>query len=68
MDSVIAKAGRIDMLVNNVLLPFIARFPRVFIDALLSKKFELDRLWAGRRKTGSGWLGFRVNPVHLSFP
>jgi hypothetical protein len=53
-DSVIAKTGRIDMPVNNVLLPFIARFPRTFINALLSKKFELDRLWVGRRMTGSG--------------
>ncbi|MGA2553414.1 MAG: SDR family oxidoreductase [Smithella sp.] len=30
------------------LLPFIARFPRVLIDALLGKKFGLDRLGTGR--------------------
>jgi len=30
------------------LLPFIAGFPRVFIDALLGKKFGLDRLGTGR--------------------
>jgi len=29
---------------DSKLLPFIARFPRAFIDALLSKKFGLDRL------------------------
>jgi len=29
---------------DSTLLPFIARFPRAFIDALLSKKFGLDRL------------------------
>jgi NAD(P)-dependent dehydrogenase (short-subunit alcohol dehydrogenase family) len=29
---------------DSTLLPFIARFPRVFIDALLSKRFGLDRL------------------------
>ena len=44
VDSVIAKAGRIGMLVNNAGLLLIARFPRAFIEALLSKKFGLDRL------------------------
>ena len=35
---------------DSTLLPFIARFPRAFIDALLSKKFGLDRLRADRDK------------------
>jgi len=33
---------------DSTLLPFIARFPRVLIDALLGKKFGLDRLRTGR--------------------
>jgi NAD(P)-dependent dehydrogenase (short-subunit alcohol dehydrogenase family) len=35
---------------DSTLMPFIARFPRAFIDALLSKKFGLDRLRADREK------------------
>jgi NAD(P)-dependent dehydrogenase (short-subunit alcohol dehydrogenase family) len=34
---------------GSTLIPFIARFPRAFNDALLSKKFGLDRL---RKKSG----------------
>lgn len=61
VDSVIAKAGRIDMLVNKsrsssvserIRLSSIAKFPRAFIDKLLSKKFGLDRLRNGRKMTG----------------
>jgi NAD(P)-dependent dehydrogenase (short-subunit alcohol dehydrogenase family) len=37
---------------DSTLLPFIAKFPRAFIDQLLSKKFGLDRLRNGRKMTG----------------
>ena len=37
---------------DSTLLHLIARFPRAFVDALLSKKFGLDRLRAGRRMNG----------------
>jgi NAD(P)-dependent dehydrogenase (short-subunit alcohol dehydrogenase family) len=39
---------------DSTLLPFIARFPRSLIDALLSKKFGLDRLRTGRKMAGQG--------------
>jgi NAD(P)-dependent dehydrogenase (short-subunit alcohol dehydrogenase family) len=39
---------------GSTLLPFIARFPRSFIDSLLSKKFGLDRLRTGRKMNGQG--------------
>lgn len=34
---------------DSTLLPLIAKFPRAFVDALLSKKFGLDRLRASRK-------------------